>query len=210
MPPTVLNFIPKNETAKIYLNTVFENFEEINYLKELNIYAEESFSLSSLINVQTKIIESLIGLIKNRKKTIFINGTNPRNFRNLESIDGNEIGDVEIKNRVQNNLYLSTRSKNVLNKICDLSKDKNFRLHIVTAPIPKSVYLKWKNSSQLLNLKKSIFNIEKGNCKIVKFFDMNQKTIYPDYAFRDIDHLKSPGWSSKYAIEIETFVDKLN
>ena len=91
-----------------------------------------------------------------------------------------------------------------------MSKDKNFRLHIVTAPIPKIVYLKWKNSSQLLNLKKSIFNIEKGNCKIVKFFDMNQKTIYPDYAFRDIDHLKSPGWSSKYAREIETFIGKLN
>ena len=81
---------------------------------------------------------------------------------------------------------------------------------MVISPVPESAYFAWKQKNKINKIKKSILENESKFCKNINFFDINQITKFPDHAFRDTDHLRSPGWASKFAKEINKFVDELN
>tara|TARA_B100001250_G_C19809520_1_gene795111 strand:+ start:2848 stop:3822 length:975 start_codon:yes stop_codon:yes gene_type:complete len=208
--PEFLNFIPKDHTAKLYLQSVFQQEDEAKYLKLLNVYQNEVNSLIHFIDIKRRIIEPLFGLIKNKKTTLFINGLNPSDFEKLESSGGNEVSIDKIIDRAKIDITLSENSQHVISNICELSMKKNFKLHLVVSPIPETAYFSWQQKNKINKIKKSILKNKSKFCKNINFFDINQITKFPDHAFRDTDHLRSPGWASKFAKEINKFVDELN
>ena len=49
--PEFLNFMPKDHTAKLYLQSVFKQEDEVKYLKLFNIYENEVASLISFVDI---------------------------------------------------------------------------------------------------------------------------------------------------------------
>ena len=126
--PEFLNFIPKGHTAKLYLQSVFKQEDEVKYLKLFNIYENEVTSLISFIDIKGRIIEPLFGLIKNKKTTLFTNGLNPNDFKKLESPGGNEVMIHKILDRAKIDIKLSENFQNVIANMCELSIKKNYDL----------------------------------------------------------------------------------
>ena len=208
--PEFLNFIPKGHTAKLYLQSVFKQEEEVKYLKLFGIYENEVTSLISFIDIKGRIIEPLFGLIKNKKTTLFTNGLNPNDFKKPESPGGNEVMIHKILDRAKIDIKLSENFQNVIANMCELSIKKNFKLYVVIAPVPTTTYFAWKQKNKINKIKKSILENESKFCKNINFFDINEITKFPDHAFRDTDHLRSPGWTAKFAKEINKLVNELN
>ena len=208
--PEFLNFVPKDHTAKLYLQSVFKQEDEVKYLKLFNIHVNEVTSLISFVDIKNRIIEPLFGLIKNKKTTLFIHGLNPYDFKKLESSGGNEVMIRKIIDRAKIDIKLSENFQNIIANMCELSIKKNFKLHVVISPVPESAYFAWKQENKINKIKRSILENKSKFCKNINFFDINEITKFPDHAFRDTDHLRSPGWASKFAKEIDKFVNKLN
>jgi hypothetical protein len=195
---------------RVYLNSIFKRKNEKQILKILNILPEKKKRIElakELISIEKNLIRPLTGLIKNKKKTILIDSE----FFNLEKIKEfpkkNSVSIEIFEERYEKNLEFNKESLLIYEKICNLSEKYDFKVHIVFAPTPLTLYKKWDNDGQLLNIINSFKHKKTKDCKI-EFFDLNKVKTFPDYAFRDNFHLKISGWAPLYSSIIYDYIDK--
>jgi len=214
--PEFLNYLPNKieNTEEIYLKSVFQKDYEKKYISKIGYETDDS--KFKFINFQNSVIDPIIALIKrpiinNKKKTI-----SPFLIKSLEKekITIDIVKDFEDRSNAltlsSNNKVLSEKSFQIMEDFCKLTSALNVNLYFIFAPIPEKIYNKWINSRIIENLKDQILSLNNTSCQNISVIDINSYHIYPNYAFRDSDHLKTPGWTAEFAREIYRIIKKLN
>jgi len=206
--PELFSYEPQDKAADIYLTSVFQRDSEKEWLLEnMKDLVKKQKVEPAVMNIEEMVwykIMALIsplvdGLIEGKELPEIM----PPLERSLTTVRG-------IESRVNKPLIVSVHVGTVLRDICaDLSKEQAV-LHIILAPMPNSVYIQRKRDGEIIRLYKNILNLLSGKCLSIYFVDMNEKRNFPDYAMRDADHLKRPGWTAEYARLLHDYISEIN
>lgn len=196
---------------ELYLNTIFKNENEVKLLNKLNILPKSYNKIEKIknyFNFNKNILQPIYGLLKNDKNTILTNGYNIDNEKIIRYSEQNLIGQKILDKRSNVDFFISKEDIFVLNKLCELSNNYKFKLHIILAPTQSSVYKNWKNNGKIQKLINIFTKNNLLTCESLLFVDLNNIKSFPDYAFRDKYHLKILNWSKLYVKILYGYIDE--
>lgn len=224
--PLFINFFPENDTKFLYIDTVFDGEEEEQLISKY--YKKEkklSFNLLnsmdnifnlSIFNINDKIIYPLInyiGLIDTNNALRFGKKTvvSPKDFPKLEnSLSKNKNFNEIKKNPIIDEYYADITINNKLsllvNDFFTVLKTDEVKLFIAWAPIRANYHNKIINNGELEKLEKFLKNKSKQFNLELHIDDFSKDNNFPDYAFRDTDHLKSGYWKNFYAYSLQKYI----
>lgn len=207
--PEFLGYSPPPRTARVYLNSVFTTPEEQRYLKTVGLEAPTKPWKPAIFEIEDRIFNRVTSLLF-RTFTFDNNSYLPAPSEvPLEGPGGNAVSHAAMEARQHSPLDISKSARRAIEGICSLSRLHNFKLHIVTAPTPKSVHLTWKADNRISKLRNLIDEIAGPTCHNTAFTDINEVVTFPDHGFRDPDHLRRPGWANLYAHVLRNLVSEL-
>jgi hypothetical protein len=207
--PEFLGYSPPPQTARLYLNSVFTTPEEQRYLKAVGLASPKGFWKPAIFEIKDRIFNRVTSLLF---RTFTFNNNSdrpPPSEVPLEGPGGNAVSYAAMEARQDSPLSISKSARRAIEGICSLSRLHNFKLHIITAPTPKSVHLKWKADNRISKLRNLIDKIAGPTCRNTAFTDINEFVPFPDHGFRDPDHLRRPGWANLYAQVLRNLVSEL-
>ena len=221
--PKFLSFFPEGKTKNLYLNSVFNTKEENNIISS---YYEPSSSkipgyypLSwiknnyqlTIFNIEYKVIYPLInalGLINT--KTALSNGTKNippihiiRKMNNVLNSSDNKLNDVN------SNFLINDQMNKLIEDFFTLLQSDNASIFIAWAPLRKNYYNSIITSSKLINLEKYLLTKSNEINVSLHLHDFSSKSIFPNNAFRDQDHLKEGYWKTYYAYLLNKYVKSI-
>jgi hypothetical protein len=207
--PEFLGYSPPPQTARVYLNSVFTTPEEQRYLKAVGLASPKDFWKPAIFEIKDRIFNRVTSLLF--RTFTFDNNSDlpPPSEVPLEGPGGNAVSYAAMEARQGAPLSISKSARRAIEGICSLSRLHNFKLHIITAPTPKSVHLKWKANNRISKLRNLIDEIAGPTCHNTTFTDINEVVTFPDHGFRDPDHLRRPGWANLYAQVLRNLVSEL-
>lgn len=190
--PEFYAYQPGGVAAHTYLTSVFRRDDEQAALRRLGIAQAEDWRPAALALAQ-RIGEPLTGLggmgsarlpagEQAPEQRVTEGGPVPVNVA------------AQIAQRAALSLGVSPSAHEALDMICDLAGRHGFTLHLVRAPIPQSVLAARGGDDGWRDLQAAA-----AKCPRVVVDDVNRRERFPDYAFRDADHLQRPGWTAVYA-----------
>ncbi len=197
--PEFFSYSPNPQTAEIYLNTVFEREAEVKELQAAGITVVRDRWKPAILNLENKIFDRIAALMFSKapsKEKLPISNNLPQ--QTLADVKPKFL-DKYLALRATSDLKLSKNSKHSIKKLCELSKIHKFQIIFIWAPVPNSVLEIWNGDARLSKLEEHIKIATDELCFDTKFFDINQNVTFPDYAFRDPDHLRRPYWTMLYA-----------
>jgi hypothetical protein len=207
--PEFLGYSPPPRTARVYLNSVFTTPEEQRYLRTVGLASPKHLWKPAIFDIEDRIFNRLTSLLFQTFSFGNNSGLPPPSEVPLEGPGGNAVSHAAMEARRHSPLDISKSARRAIEGICSLSRLHKFKLHIITAPIPKSVRLKWKVDNRISKLRNLIGEIAGPTCHNTAFTDINEVVTFPDHGFRDSDHLRRPGWANLYAQVLRNLVSEL-
>ena len=224
--PLFINFFPENDTKYLYIDTVFDGKEEKQLISKY--YRKEkklSFNLInsidnifnlSIFNINDKIVYpfiNYIGLIDTNnalrfgKKTVVL----PKDFSKLvnnfsENKNLKEIKKNSIIDKYYADITISNKLNLLVNDFFTVLKTDKVKLFIAWAPLKANYHNKIMNNGELEKLEKFLKKKSKQFNLELHIDDFSKDSDFPDYAFRDTDHLKSGYWKNFYAHNLQKYI----
>jgi hypothetical protein len=209
--PEFFGYSPDPQTAKLYLSSVFTTAEEQRYLRTIGLAHPKKNWTPAIFKIEESIFNRVTGLLFRSNTSDNISYL-PQHFdAPLKGPGGNAVSHKILEARYLRSPFLdiSKSAQHAIQEMCVLSRLHKFELHIITAPIPKSVYLKWKVNGRISKFQDLILKITDPTCHNTAFTDINEIVPFPDHAFRDSDHLRRPGWANLYARTLRDLIANL-
>ena len=221
--PKFLSFFPEAKTKKLYLTSVFNTKEEN---KIISSYYESSSNKQSsyyplswiknkyqltIFNLEYKVIYPFInalGLI-NTKKAL---STGTKNIPPINIINkmNNVLNNSDKKlNSVNNDLLINNQMNKLIEDFFTLLQNDNASIFIAWAPLRKDYYDSITTNYKLINLEKYLLTKSKETNVSLHLHDFSSKSIFPNNAFRDQDHLKEGYWKTYYAYLLNKYVKSI-
>ena len=215
--PGLFSFVPKGETKKLYISSVFKSDIDINIINnvyEKVILDEEKYNVVSYINSNLKLsifnlkydiiypFINFCGFINsgdslstgNKEVPYNLNQTEPRNKTNNKNAL-----QKKIKFEIEDNLFLEDSSKFVLQRLFKTFKNDGVKLHIAWAPLQNTFYNKITINGRLESFENIIHKLARREKLEISFYDFSRMASFPDSAFREKYHLKTGYWTKHYA-----------
>lgn len=208
--PEFFGFLPRQATAETYLSTVFRRPEERSWLRDRLSDLRPPTWRPAILRVDDQLFLPLVGALMPVPSRLPGGSAELADGRPLERPGGNAISKEIALARADRSLELRPEALRLLAELCQLAASIDARLHILWAPMPASTHDKWADSGALARYRSALEGAVKGDCQPVAFTDFNSPEPYPDYAFRDPDHLRRPGWASRYAIRLRSYLQRLD
>jgi len=198
--PEFFAYSPVSPTIEIYLASVFRTEAERADLKTAGIPLKARRWKPAILDIEGRIFDRLLGWLFAKATTVGPALSPLAADPNLEGVGGNEIAPMKLRGRRDTVLELSQDALFAVDRICALSRQYKFPVQFVWAPVPESVYRSWAADGRLNRLTRSLRSVVEPNCHGAVFADVNRDRSFPDYAFRDPDHLRRPGWATLYGL----------
>jgi hypothetical protein len=208
--PEFFGYSPTPQTARIYLSSVFTTPEEQRYLRTIGLASpQKKIWKPAILEIEDRIFNRVTNLLFQSFASNNISYLSPPSEAPLEAPGGNAASHAAMVSRLSSPLNISKSARRAIEGICALSRLHNFKLHIITAPTPKSVHLEWESDSRVSKFRNLIGKIAGPTCQNATITDINEIARFPDHAFRDSDHLRRPGWATLYARVLRDFIAEL-
>jgi hypothetical protein len=198
--PPVFGYSPSPQTAGVYLSSVFTTPEEQPYLGTIGLAPPENLWKPAIFEIEDRIFNRATSLLFRSYASDNISYLPPPAKLPVEGPGGNAASHLDIPKS----------ARRAIEGVCTLSRLHNFGLQIITAPTPKSIYLKWEIDSRISKFLNLIREIAGPTCHNTAFTDINEIVPFPDHTFRDPSHLRRPGWANLYARILRNLITKLN
>ncbi|WP_169623351.1 hypothetical protein [Pacificispira spongiicola] len=202
--PEFFTYMPDGETARVYLSSVFTREDERPVLSAAGLPMESDDWKPAILDFEARVFDRLSALVL--AQPLPAGDREPDPALPVEDRGGNAVKEDAIKTRMVADMPIDPGASIAIESLCTLAKERNIALDVVWAPVPDSVYRFWLSAGTLRDLRDRIADLGGGACGQVRFHDMNNARRYPDFAFRDSDHLRRPGWTNVYALALKDFL----
>ena len=202
--PEFFTFMPEGETARVYLSTVFTRDEERSVLSAAGLPMQTEDWKPAILDFEARVFDRLSALAV--AQPVLVGDRQPDPALPVEDRGGNAVKEETIRTRMKADIPIDPGASFAIESLCALAKERGIALYFVWAPVPDSVYRFWSTAGSLQELQGRLIALGDGACRAVRFYDMNGSRRYPDFAFRDSDHLRRPGWTNVYAMALRDFL----
>ena len=215
--PSLFSFIPKGETKKLYISSVFKSDIDINIINDVYenvILDEEKFNVVNYINSNLKLsifnlkydiiypFINFCGFINSGDSLFIGNKEVPYNLNRAElknEANDENASQKEIKLEIEDDLFFKDGSKFVLKRLFKIFKNDGVKLHVAWAPLRNTFYNKITINGRLESFENIIHKLAQREKLEISFYDFSKMTSFPDSAFRGKYHLTTGYWSKHYA-----------
>ena len=201
--PEFYGYNPGDAAAQVYLTSVFRRADEKAELARLGIGAHDRWRPAAL-KIKERLWDKWTGLVAPVATDLPVGDARPEPAA-LESAPTMPHVAAAIAARARIALGVSSSALRAFALICAASAQYGFSLHLVRAPLPETV-LVVRGASDDLN---ALLRAATADCAAVVIDDMNSRQVFPDYAFRDPDHLRRPDWTALYGRLLADYIAKL-
>lgn len=201
--PEFYAYHPDGAAAQVYVTSVFQKTDEKAELARLNIGGHESW-WPAVLMIQERVWDKLTSSVTPAVTELPVGGVKPEPT-GLEAVLVPPRLAAELTKRAEMKLDLSLSARRALELICADSARYGFTLHLIRGPVPETVLVAW-GSTENFNAQ---LRAATAGCGAVVIEDINSRQVFPDYAFRDPDHLRRAGWTALYGRLLAEYVGNL-
>lgn len=217
--PHFITFLPESKTKKLYLTSVFNSKNEINFINRY--YEKEEFSFFqslkykikdlnlTFLNIEYYIVYPFIhaiGLVDKfdalsiGKKTII--------DINLSTESSKKSQNVSINNKTKHApLKINSYNEKLIEDFFKKLKKDQVKIFICWAPIKESYFANLLENKQLNMLENILITKAKEVNLDISFHNFSYPKPFPNQAFRDLDHLKLGYWRDYYAFSLRDYME---
>ena len=218
--PHFITFFPEHKTKELYLTSVFNSKDEINFISKYYDKKEYSFFQNlkhkikstdlSILNIENNIIYPLVNIsalvdtsdsLSIGKKIITeVKSSNKNSIKNYNKVISNN-------NTKYSPIIISSFNEKLIEDFFRKLKDDEVKLFISWAPI-KENYFRYISSNNQLNMLENILKKKAMEINLdISFHNFSYPKPFPNQAFRDEDHLKLGYWRNYYAFLLRNYIE---
>jgi hypothetical protein len=204
--PGFLTYVPDGSTYDLYIHTVFTRASERKWLKAAGLRADAASWTPAVLKLDDRIAGRILGWLRADKAAPF-QGTRPLKTGVVpEAPGGNAIRPDILRSLLDWSPRLGGAGLRALGDLCGLLNRRGITLHIAWAPVAKEVHENWRRTGLLKRFASEIQTRKAQGCGGVRLVDFNDPASYPTHAFRDENHLRRPGWLTKYGFVLRSYI----
>jgi len=217
--PHFITFFPENKTKELYLTSVFNSKDEINFIakyydkKRYSFYQKLKHKIKSIdlsiLNIENNIIYPLINILSlvdssnslliGKKNITEVKSSNKNSITNYNKVISNNTKYLPIK--------ITSYNEKLIEDFFKRLKDDEVKLFISWAPI-KDDYFDYLSSNNQLNILENILQKKAMEINLdISFHNFSHPKPFPSKAFRDNDHLKLGYWRNYYAFLLKNYLE---
>ncbi len=217
--PHFITFFPENKTKELYLTSVFNSKEEINFIAKYYEKKEYSFFQNlkhniksvnlSILNIENNIIYPLINILSlvDTSDALFVGKKNIVEVKNLNKNSITNYNKVISNNITYSPIIITSFNEKLIEDFFKMLKADEVKLFISWAPI-KDDHFHYLLSSNQLNMLESILKKKAMEINLdISFHNFSYPKPFPNKAFRDKDHLKLGYWRNYYAFLLKNYLE---
>ncbi|MEQ8664163.1 MAG: hypothetical protein RIC16_00410 [Rhodospirillales bacterium] len=199
--PEFLTYVPDPATYQTYVWSVFSRDDERATLRKLGYPDFPASRFPAVRSLQSTIYDPLMGRLFATGEPPTFGPTVPQTGIPTEGPGGEEVSASLLRARFDFDGSLSDVAARSLSALCSQLDGDGATLTIGWAPTPESVRRTWEEHGVLERLRERITRLE--GCANTAFLDINGLAAFPDHAFRDLHHLRWPGWINAYGLVLK-------
>lgn len=201
--PEFYGYQPEPAAARVYLTSVFRRAGEKEELARLGIGGGDQWWPAALM-IQDRLLDKFSGLLAPTATDLPTSEAKPEPAR-LETTPTvpNVAAAIALSTKIQ--LGVSPSARRAFELICADSAKHGFNVHVLRAPLPQTVLAARGASEEHA----AMLRQAAAGCPAIVFDDFNSRQIFPDYAFRDTNHLQRPGWTALYGRLLTDYIRSL-
>ena len=219
--PHFITFFPEYKTKELYLTSVFNSKDEINFIDKYYDKKVYSFLHSlkhkiksldlSILNIENNIIYPLINILAledkldalsiGKKSITEVKSSNTNSIKNYNKVIASN------NNTKYSPIIITSFNEKLIEDFFKRLKDDEVKLFISWAPI-KENYYKYLLSNNQLNMLENILKKKAMEINLdISFHNFSYPKPFPNQAFRDEDHLKLGYWRNYYAFLLRNYIE---
>ena len=206
--PEFFAFFPTGDLADLYLRTVFDQRHEQDYI---NRYLDEkrSSEFLSLMNMEERIGAKIISFLAPTPSKFPMGHRVPDTQSSTKETNVQAYVLEDILTRAERPIEIPSENSMVFSDICRLGNQHNFNIHVVFAPIPKSMSEAWKKNNVYTSFELQLRDLVNKVCQNVTVSLDGILAVVPDHMMRDADHLVRHRGTNFYAGKLHEFTAEL-
>jgi len=157
------------------------------------------------LSVTTKVGEPLFSLLRHPGDQIWIGPDLPSKSPVLDQFPNDRIDQAVVDQKIAQQLSLTPEAREILMRMCSLSRQYGFKLHVIFAPLPPSVHATLAQQGKLTALNNSVKQVFEAAGADVTLDDASDQESYLSFD-RDLIHIKGLGWEQKFAVQLADYI----
>lgn len=203
--PEFFTFHPSGETARVYVKSVFQEPDEIEYLDGVLNDDEVSFS-PAILNLDKRLGLKALALMAPTPDGLIMGSRTPNPEGTHEPRPQSKSLLRALEERGRASLEIPSSNTKILSDICALADRHGITLHIRNAPVAQSTYAAWVKTNILAGFEAQRRTLLQSACSGVNVELYSDQQIVPDGAMRDSDHLVRHDWTNAYAVQLNALM----
>jgi len=218
--PHFITFFPEHKTKELYLTSVFNSKDEINFIAKYydknkygffqNLKHKIKFTDLSILNIENNIIYPLVNFLAiidtfdslsiGKKSITEVKSSNKNSIKNYNKA-------ISSNNQKYSPIIINSYNEKLIEDFFKKLKDDEVKLFVSWAPIKKD-YLHYLSSNNQLNMLENILKKKAMDINLdITFHNFSYPKPFPNQAFRDEDHLKLGYWRNYYAFLLRNYIE---
>jgi hypothetical protein len=206
--PEFYTFHPDGEAARVYLETVFRQPDEVQFL-DAYLERQDSSYEPAILHMDERLGAKLLALLAPEPTGLLMGDKIPD--------PGGQPGSHELSRRIQADitgrgefsLDIPDANFPILQGFCALADEFDFTIRVQTAPIPETAHTMWMASNRLTQFSSDRDTFFETQCPGAFMAGQDQVLVVPDEAMRDADHLVRHDWTNVYAVLLDKLIRHL-
>jgi hypothetical protein len=207
--PYFVGFVPEDGTYETYIRSVFTRDSERAWLREHELDDGGASWKPAILKLENAILDPVVGGLQTVPIKLPGKGYALRKDIAPESPGGNAVSQEELREYSKTEAQIGPVAEKAIRDICLLLAENDVVFHLLWAPIPKTIYVKWQQTEYLHRMETTILQAGGTDCAAIQLGDFNSTKSYPDHAFRDPNHLRRPGWVVAYGHAMAAYLEGL-
>ena len=217
--PKFITFFPEYKTKELYLTSVFNSKDEINFIAKYYDRKEYSFFQNlkhkikaldlSILNIENNIIYPLVNSI------VSVNTIDSLSIgkKSITEVKRSDFDPLKNHNKLISKKYknlpiiITAYNEKLIEDFFRRLKYDEVKLFISWAPI-KEDYFHYLSNNNQLNMLESMLKKKAMEINLdISFHNFSYPKPFPNKAFRDEDHLKLGYWRDYYAFLLRNYIE---
>ncbi|MDA9708082.1 hypothetical protein N9V56_01380 [Alphaproteobacteria bacterium] len=217
--PRFITFFPEYKIKKLYLTSVFNSKDEINFItsyydrKEYSFYQNLKHKIKaldlSILNIENNIIYPLVNSLG------FINTFDSLSIgkKSITEVKRSDLNPIKNHNKLKDKKYknssiiITPYNEKLIEDFFKRLKYDEVKLFISWAPIQEDYFYYLSSNNQLNKLENMLKKKATEINLDISFHNFSYPKPFPKQAFRDEDHLKLGYWRNYYAFLLRNYIE---
>jgi hypothetical protein len=196
--PEFLAYDPEGRAAGTYLTSVFRRPAERAALGAAPAIPGTGRWRPAAFDLEARLVEPLIAAAMPRPTAYLSGDLRAEEMLEPEPPPVPEAAEAGIRARRDKAPALAPSARWALGRLCERASALGIRVRLLRAPVPESVLAARRADGGYAALDRAVMDAASA-CPDIHLSDANDLAAFPDHAMRDGDHLRRPGWTSRYA-----------